>query len=269
MSDAMGLCLADIYAGYRSRQILKGVTIPEIHPGQILALTGPNAAGKSTLLKAIAGFLPVRGKITLGTTDIAALKPHQRAGKISYMPQSLPKGVRLNVFESVMSALRVANKYATLNNRASLETQAAAIIEKLNLGSIALSNIDTLSGGQRQMTALAQALVGSPSVLLLDEPSSALDLRHQDEFMRTIRHVAASGTIVIVVLHELAMAAKIADRVAVLDKGRIVVEGAPQTAFRPAILADVWGIEADVSINLRGALHIDVLGPARNQEKFQ
>lgn len=261
------LSLDDIHAGYRGKPVLTGVNLPEIAPGQILALTGPNAAGKSTVLKAIAGFLPVTGRITLGTEDVTVLKPHQRAGKISYMPQALPRGVGLNVFESILSALRIGSRNGTARSSLPLEHQAAALIERLDLGPIALSNIDTLSGGQRQMAALAQALVGNPAVLLLDEPTSALDLRHQDEFMRVIRDIAASGTIVVVILHELALAARMADRIAVLSKGRIAADGKPADVLNRTILADVWGIDAEVTLNARGALLIDVLGPTRDMLK--
>jgi iron complex transport system ATP-binding protein len=265
MTQEASLSIEDLFAGYRGKQVLRGVTIADLPPGQILALTGPNAAGKSTVLKAIAGFLPVTGRIALGTEDMTGLKPFQRAGKISYMPQTLPRSVGLSVFESVLSAFRISAGRRTRKVTLPLEQQAARLIEKLGLGDIALANIDTLSGGQRQMAALAQALVGDPAVLLLDEPTSALDLRHQDEFMRTIREVAASGTIVVVILHELALAARMADRIAVLCEGRIVVEGPPEVAFSSATLADVWGIDADVTINASGALHIDVQGSARDR----
>ncbi len=258
------LSLRDVNAGYGGKSVLHGVSLADIAPGQILALTGPNAAGKSTVLKAIAGFLPVKGRIMLGADDITRLKPFQRAGKISYMPQALPRGVGLNVFESVLAALRIVSKHGATISRLSLERQAATLIEKLDLGDIALSNIDTLSGGQKQMAALAQALVGNPSVLLLDEPTSALDLRHQDEFMRVVRSVASSGTIVVVVLHELALAARMSDRIAVLSKGRIVAEGLPVEVLSCDILAAVWGIDAEVTVNARGSLLIDVLGPSRN-----
>ena len=267
MTTSPALSLHDVHAGYRGRPVLTGVALPDIGPGQILALTGPNAAGKSTVLKAIAGFLPVTGRIMLGAEDVTALRPFQRSGKISYMPQNLPRGVGVNVFESIVSALRITSRHRARASGLSLEQQAAALIEKLELGRIALSRIDTLSGGQRQMAALAQALVGNPSVLLLDEPTSALDLRHQDEFMRVIRDVAASGTIVVVVLHELALAARMADRIAVLSKGRIAADGRPQDVLTRDILARVWGIDAEVTLNARGSLLIDVLGPARDMLK--
>lgn len=267
MTEARILSLQDIHAGYRNRPVLEGVSLTDIAPGEILALVGPNAAGKSTVLKAIAGLIPVRGRITLGDEDVTRLKSFQRAGKISYMPQTLPRGVGLNVFESVLSSLRIASRRGALTSSTSLERQAAALIETLNLGQIALANIDTLSGGQRQMAALAQALVGKPAVLLLDEPTSALDLRHQDEFMRTVRNIAATGTIVIVILHELAFAARMADRIAVLSRGRIAADGRPEEVLNRATLANVWGIDADVSFNARGSLLIDVLGPALGAER--
>jgi iron complex transport system ATP-binding protein len=264
MNGTQNLILHDIHAGYRGKPVLSGICLSDIKPGEILALTGPNAAGKSTVLKAIAGFIPVRGTIMLGTEKLTGMKPFERAGKVSYMPQALPRGVGLSVFESVLSALRIAGSRKTVNASVPLERQAAALIEKLRLSDIALSNIDTLSGGQRQMAALAQALVGSPSVLLLDEPTSALDLRHQDEFMRTIQGIAASGTIVIVILHELSLAARMADRLVVLSQGRVAADGKPETVLNSETLAKVWGINAEVTLNSRGSLLIDVLGPARD-----
>lgn len=259
------LSIESLSAGYAGKPILANVTITPIKPGEVLALTGPNGAGKSTLLKAIAGFLPVSGRVTLGCEDIAALKAYNRAGRISYMPQTLPRAVGLTVFESVVSALRIVSKHASRPVGLSLEHTAAMLIERLGMTSIASNSIDMLSGGQRQMAALAQALVGNPSVLLLDEPTSALDLRHQDEFMRTIRNVAETGTIVIVVMHELMLAARMADRVAVLANGQIEVEGCPATVFTSDILDRVWGVEAEVTQNSRGNLQIDILGPSRRK----
>lgn len=260
----MTLSLTMVSAGYRGRAILREVTIPAIAPGTILALVGPNGAGKSTVLKAIAGFLPVTGNIRLGDDDLAAMRPAARAGRIAYMPQALPRSVGLNVFEGVMSALRIAIRAGRTLPGQSAERRALAVLERLGILDLALANIDTLSGGQRQMAALAQALATDPAVLLLDEPTSALDLRHQDEFMRNVRATAASGAIVVVVLHELGLAARIADRLVVLSHGSVVADGDPQAAITPAVLETVWGVEASVERSARGTLHIEVTGPARS-----
>lgn len=257
------LSLRDVFAGYRNHPVLRGLTLDAIEPGTILALVGPNGAGKSTVLKAIAGFLPVSGDIRLGADDLAAMRPFERAGRISYMPQALPRGVSLSVLEGVMSALRIAARAGRLADGETAENRALAVLERLGILDIALASLDTLSGGQRQMAALAQALCTEPAVLLLDEPTSALDLRHQDEFMRNVRAAAAGGAVVIVVLHELSFAARIASRLAVMADGRVVADGPPREAITPETLRAVWGVEAAVEMNPRGVLHIDVTGPAR------
>ena len=138
------------------------------------------------------------------------------------MPQTLPQRVALTVLEAVIAALRaspLADRDRPADERA---TRAVAVLERVGIADLALEPLDHLSGGQRQLASLAQAIVREPAVLLLDEPTSALDLRHQVVVMTLVREFAAEGRIVIVVVHDLSLAARWADQVVVLEQGRAV-----------------------------------------------
>jgi iron complex transport system ATP-binding protein len=141
--------------------------------------------------------------------------------------------------------------------------RAVAVLDRLGIADLALEPLDRLSGGQRQMAALAQALVRDPRILLLDEPTSALDLRHQFQVMATVAALARERAMqVIVVLHDIDLACRWADRIAVLGRGRLTAFGPPATAITPTILRDVWGVAASVTPDERGRVRVQVEGLA-------
>ncbi len=258
-SAAREFIVRDLTTGYRGRDVIRSLTLDPLHPGHITVLAGPNGAGKSTLLRALAGLLPATGTLQLDGTEIGTLGAEARADRLCFIPQSLPPGVALSVFETVLGALRVVGSGRDLSAKAA-EARAFAALETVGIQAHALTPLDRLSGGERQLAGLAQALVRDPSVLLLDEPTSALDLRHQVVVMETVRRLAADGRIVIAVLHDLALAARWADRIVLLAKGRVVADGAPETAFTPELLADVYGVRARVERCSRGQLQVLVDG---------
>lgn len=136
----------------------------------------------------------------------------ERASRVTYMPQKLPQGVGLTIMESVISALK-ASPVEGLVNSSDIRKRAFETLDRVGIAHLALKYLDQLTGGQRQLTSLAQAIVRGPRVLLLDEPTSALDLRHQVVVMNLVRQLAADGRIIILVLHDLNLAAKWADRI--------------------------------------------------------
>lgn len=250
------LVVANLGAGYGRRRILSGLTLPPARSGEVLALVGPNGAGKSTLMRVLAGLMPGTGSIRLGYRELLALSSRERAGCVSYMPQTLPQQVSLSVLEAVIAALQAS----PLGGPATLDVSHRALhaLERVGIPALAHEPLDHLSGGQRQLASLAQAIVRDPAVLLLDEPTSALDLRHQMKVVELVRSMAAEGRVVIVVVHDLSLAARWADRMAVLDHGQLRASGPPADALTPQVLADVYGVSARVERCSRGLLQVIV-----------
>lgn len=253
MSDA--LIVSGLSTGYGDRSIISDLSLPDVSPGEVMALIGPNGAGKSTLLRALAGLQPARGSIALAGRELHGLSLAERAKSITYMPQTLPQGVALTVLETLVSALR-ASPVAGMAPEDDAG-HALTVLQRLGMGDLAMQRLDQLSGGQRQLASLAQAVVRGPRVLLLDEPTSALDLRHQLRVLKLVRELAAEQRmIVIMVLHDLQAAARASDRVVVLSQGLVAASGTPAEAITPQILAEVYQVRARVEHCARGTLQV-------------
>jgi iron complex transport system ATP-binding protein len=245
--------------GYKGRAVLHGIDLPDIEPGQIVALVGPNGAGKSTLLRSLAGLLKANGEVRLGTLELLSCHRRERAAVLGFMPQSVPGGIELSVLETLLGALRGADTTVFSGNPQSQQAKAFAVLEQLGILALALKPLDSLSGGQKQMVSLAQAVIREPRLLLLDEPTSALDLRHQNDVMETVRQLADQGRIVVVVLHDLGLAARWADRIMVLQQGRLHTAGTPEQTLTPAMLEQVYRVRARVErcSQDRVQIHVD------------
>lgn len=245
-SAAASFVVRRLSAGYGARRILRELDLPEFRAGETIALVGPNGAGKSTLLRAIAGLIPSTGSALLGGYELVGAAPRARAGHVAFMPQTLPERVALTVLEGVLAALRatpVAD--APFSSR---ETQRTALraLERVGIADLAMEPLDRLSGGQRQLASLAQTIVRGPRLLLLDEPTSALDLRHQVTVMQLVRDLATEGRVVLMVVHDLNLAARWADRIVVMDRGVVHAAGRPEEAISPAVIGRVYGVSARV-----------------------
>lgn len=247
-----GLILNNAAVRFGGREVLRGFSLAPLRPGEVTVLAGPNGAGKSTLLKGIARLASVAGEMLLDGTALAALSAPERARRIGFMPQSLPSAASLSVLECVIAALR-AGGVQTSGDPAE---RAMAVLTRLGIAQLAMEPLDRLSGGQRQMVSLAQATVRDPRLLLLDEPTSALDLARQVRLLSEVRRIAAEGRIVLAVLHDLALAARWADRIAVLHQGRLYAEGPPAEVVTPQMLAEVYNVEARVERCSKGALTV-------------
>lgn len=208
-----------------------------LHPGEITVICGPNGAGKSSLLQCLAGLLTSgRGRVTLGSADLAALHPRERAKAIGYLPQE--SEVAWDV------AVRMLVALGRLPHRDRGEAQIAAALASLDLLPLADRPVSTLSGGEKARVLLARVLAGEPEWILADEPLAALDLAHQLALLVHLRGAANSGAGVVLVLHDLALAMNHADRVLVLDSGRLAADGAPEEALSAANISRVWGVSA-------------------------
>lgn len=256
----MDLSVTGLGVGYPRRRVIEGLTLAPLPAGSVTAIVGPNAAGKSTLLRALAGLLPATGAIRLGQTELNGLERRRRAQFVGFMPQTLPAGAGLCALETVITALAVNPPAGGVLSQRDLHRRAMAELERLGIGALALEPLDALSGGQRQLVSLAQAIVRSPAVLLLDEPTSALDIRHQVRVMRVVRGLAGEGAIVVTVLHDLGVAARWADRVVVLSEGALAGEGPADQVITPVMLARVYGVAARVERCSAGRLTILVDG---------
>lgn len=252
-----GLLIENISVHYGRRPVLDHLTLPELIPGEVTVLAGPNAAGKSTLLRAIAQLLRYDGQMHLNGTDLAKLSGTERAGLVGFMPQTLPSASSLVALESVIAAQRATGKL--LSNTESA-TQAMTVLDRLGIADIAMRRLDRLSGGQRQMVSLTQAIIRDPALLLLDEPTSALDLARQHRLLTELRRLAREGRIVVAVLHDLALAAILADRIVVVDRGRLHSAGTPEEVLTPTMLADVYGVSARIERCSQGRLMVMIDG---------
>jgi len=240
------LHVIDVHVGYPGKKVISGLTLPPLAHGEVTVLAGPNGAGKSTLLRAMAGLLRMAGSIRYDEHELTALSIRRRASFVSFMPQSVPTDINLSVAEAVISALKASPLDSANAGNEGLYQRAFSVLERTGIADLALRPLNQLSGGQRQLASLARSIVREPKVLLLDEPTSALDLRHQLKVMRLARSLAADGRIVVVVLHDLNLALRWADRVIVMDNGAIVSQGTPTEAITPAVIESVYGVRIRV-----------------------
>lgn len=240
------LVVSDITAGYGKKRILSELSLPPLQSGTVTALVGPNAAGKSTLLRAMSGLLPATGSMLLGDADLMQMELKKRASHLTFMPQSIPQDVSLSVIEAVISALKASPLDGVNVKNTEVYEIALKTLARIGIADLALSPLNQLSGGQRQMASLARSVVREPKVLLLDEPTSALDLKHQVQVMELTRALAREGRIVVVVLHDLNLAMRWADQIVVMQKGKITSSGTPANAITPQIVREVYHVNVRV-----------------------
>ena len=206
-------------------------------PGQITAICGPNGAGKSTLLEALAGLLPPEdGAVDLGDSNLATLHPRERAQRIGYLPQAHEIAWDVPV--------RSLIEFGRMPHGDTRAEPVDAAIAALDLRPLENRRAQSLSGGETARVLLARVLAGEPAWILADEPLAALDIGHQLALLRHLRDAADQSAGVVLVLHDLAHAMNCADRVIVLNEGRLAAHGEPQAALDVSTLQSVWNIDA-------------------------
>ncbi len=250
--------ITSLTTGYANKTVLEMLDVPPMKGGGITVLTGPNAAGKSTLLRAMAGLLRTSGSIRLNGQELVGMHPKERSSLVSFMPQNVPVDINLSVMEAVISALKASPLDAVSSRQVNAHDRALEVLETIGIAHLALENLSQLSGGQRQMASLARTIVRDPQMLLLDEPTSALDLKHQIKVMKLARKFADDGKIVILVLHDLNLALRWADQVIVMNRGQIAGAGTPSDAITDRIIAEVYGIRVRVEKCSLGKFHMMV-----------
>ena len=232
--------LQHVSAGYGSKLVVEDISLA-LRPGQVLTLLGPNGSGKSTLLRTIAGLHPMAGgQITVDGVPVKELTRRQMALKITYMPQSrtIPNiTARKMVLHGRFPYLSYPRRYRKEDYEA-----ARRAMERSDAWELADSPVQSLSGGQRQKVYLAMALAQDTPVLLLDEPTTFLDIGCQLELARLMRETAAEGKAVVMVLHDLNLALGCAHRVAVMEEGRLRAWGTPAEIYAGGALEEVFGV---------------------------
>lgn len=228
---------------YRGRPALSDVDL-HIEDGERVALVGPNGAGKSTLLRAIAGLVePSAGSVELAGSPLAGLDRLAIARRLAVVPQ-LPSLPFATTVEEVVALGRLPHEHPIRGLRPVDRAAIAGAIDRVGVGHLLGRDARELSLGERQLVLLAMAVAQAAPILVLDEPTVHLDLRHQVEVMDLLADLnAREGTTIISVLHDIGLAAHFFPRVVVLDKGRIVADGPPTVSLTHDRIREVFGVD--------------------------
>jgi iron complex transport system ATP-binding protein len=260
-TSAPALEVRDVHVRLGGAEILHGANL-RVERGELVALVGPNGAGKSTLARTAAGIVrPWRGDVRCMGEDVRRLRGRRLARLRAFVPQrpAVPDGM------TVLEAVRIGRSSHLMPlgrfTRSDREAIAAAM-ERAGVTQFAQRQLNTLSGGELQRVQIAIALAQAAPLLLADEPTSALDLGATVDVARLLRGLANDGLAVLLVAHDLALAAAIADRVVVMSDGRTVAEGPAHDVLSASRLQEVWHVSASLETGSRGhtALHVDWLG---------
>jgi iron complex transport system ATP-binding protein len=242
------LQLDNLGARYGQREIIRGVSTARFFGGQVVAVVGPNAAGKSTLFKRMAGLIDGPGRVILQESK-------KGPTGISYMPQGLNASARLTVYESVLLARKqLTPGWVVHDDELKLVDD---ILAALGITALSFRNLGELSGGQQQLVSIAQTLVREPEILLMDEPTSALDMHRQVQVLNFMRSLARKREVIVfIAIHDLNQALRFADQVLVIAEGTSQGSGPSDEVITEQMLRDVYKVEARIEQCSRGLQHI-------------
>lgn len=240
-------------SGGKNYPVIRDMTV-KCAPG-FNAVLGPNGAGKTTLMKAIFGLLPYSGQILLDGRDLKPLSVEKKTKLISYLPQMDISSSNLTVLE-----MALLGRVPELGRRVRDEDLQIVVdvLRKLSLEHLSQRPFTQLSGGQQKMVLIAQTLVRSPSLILLDEPVNSLDMQKQLELCEILKAISSEEKVdIITILHDINLAARFADHLIVLDhSGSVYAQGAPAEIITKSMLEDVYGVIGDVMPDGEGVPHI-------------
>lgn len=255
------LSISGLSLWYGNYQALKDITLPAIHSGEVVGLIGPNAAGKSTLLKTILWPGKAKQDISYKSQNISILSRKDRSKIFGLMPQAPPQPSSLTPYELLWSLARALG--LPLSDDA-LRSRMQKLFERFGLVTDALQPLNTLSGGKRQLVGTVMLLLRSPQICLLDEPTSALDLHWRHIVLDEIRDlIIQEEKIAFIALHDLNLAIKYCDKLILLHEGKIVASGIPLDVLTTENLAKVYKVEAQIHRNIPERPRIEIIGPIK------
>lgn len=237
--------LKNLSFGYKGKKTLKNINM-YVDSGEVVGIIGPNGSGKSTLLKCMNLILKPEGCIFLGGVELQTLSLKEISKIIGYVPQNLQvSSFPIKVFDVVLLGRK---PYIRWNVRDKDLDFVSEIFSLLNLGDLSMRNFNELSGGERQKILLARALAQEPEVLLLDEPTSNLDVKHQLEIMDVIRNLSREKSLaVVIVLHDLNLASRYCDRLVLLNSGQVFAMGKPEEILINSNIKTVYKVDAEIN----------------------
>lgn len=242
------LQLDNLGARYGQRTVIEGVTTAAFVGGQVVAVVGPNAAGKSTLFKRMAGLIDGPGQVVLQDSE-------KGPQGISYMPQGLNASARLTVYESVLLARKQLTQGWVVHDDELRRVDD--ILAALGITGLSFRNLGELSGGQQQLVSIAQTLVREPEILLMDEPTSALDMHRQVQVLKFMRALARERKVIVfIAIHDLNQALRFADQVLVIADGTTQGSGPSHEVVTESMLRQVYKVQARIEQCSRGERHI-------------
>lgn len=243
----MTLRVENIVFGYPGREkTLAGVTLAA-RSGEVLGLLGPNGSGKTTLLRLMSGsLLPQSGQVVLEGRPVSSLRPRALARTLALVPQSASPPEGFTALDVVLMGRHAHIPRFGREGEADLAAAEGAM-RRTGVEALAERGAQSLSGGEWQRVLIARALAQEAEFLLLDEPVSNLDIRYQLEILRLLRALSREGHAIVLVMHDINLAARFCDRLAVLCGGALRAEGAPEDVLTPALLQEVYGVAGTVS----------------------
>jgi len=238
---------------YNSRPVLKDVKI-EVKEGEMVSILGPNGSGKTTLLRCIERMLKPKGTVLIDEKDVREMKQNELAKLLGYVPQRAVNVLPCSVFDAVMIGRR---PYVGWGSGKKDREVVFEILKLMGLADMALRSFDGISGGEMQKVLIAKALAQEPEILLLDEPTSNLDLRHQLDVLKIIGEIVKEEKVsALMAMHDLNLASRFSDRIVLLKEGKVYDVGDPKSVITPESIRSVYGVEAIVEENDDGRPHV-------------
>lgn len=246
--------IEDLEFGYDPKTpVIKGISYTMDKP-EFICIMGPNGVGKSTLIHCMNRILkPAKGRILIDSVDVADMKLKELASHMGYVPASSSDAFPLTVVDTVMVGLQNDFKFGTRDE--DLE-RVYDVLKMMKIENLAMRNFNELSAGQHQKVMLARGLVRCPEIVLLDEPTSNLDIKHQLQVTKVLSELPETkGMLVIMISHDINITAKYADRIMLIHDGKLFADGSPKEVLTKENLRTVYGVDADV-IDVNGRPHV-------------